>query len=94
VQTVVDHFGRLDILVNNAGLMLLGPIVGADTGEWDRMLGVNVNGLLSMTHAALPHRLSAAETGSRKVADVVNIGSIAGRQAWANYGSITSPSSG
>src|SRR3954463_2349432 len=72
VQTVVDRFGRLDILINNAGLMLLGPIVGAETAEWERMLDVNVRGLLYMTHTALPHLLSAAESGSRKVADVVN----------------------
>jgi NADP-dependent 3-hydroxy acid dehydrogenase YdfG len=86
VQAVLERFGRLDILINNAGLMLIGPIVGADTEEWNRMIEVNVHGLLSMTNAALPHLLSAAETASRQVADVVNISSIAGRQAWADYG--------
>lgn len=86
VQTVVDRFGRLDILVNNAGLMLLGPVVAADTTEWERMIAINVRGLLYLTHAALPHLLSAAETSSRQVADIVNVSSIAGRQAWANFG--------
>ena len=86
VRTVVDQFGRLDILVNNAGLMLLGPIVGADATEWERMIAINQNGLLYMTNAALPHLLAAAETGPRQVADIVNISSIAGRIAWANYG--------
>lgn len=86
VQTVVDRLGRLDILVNNAGLMLLGPIVGADPEEWDRMIAINQKGLLYMTHAALPHLLAAAEDGPRRVADIVNISSIAGRVAWANYG--------
>jgi NADP-dependent 3-hydroxy acid dehydrogenase YdfG len=86
VQTVVDRFGRLDILVNNAGLMLLGPVVGADVEEWERMIAVNQKGLLYMTNAALPHLLGAAQDGLRGVADIVNISSIAGRQAWANFG--------
>jgi NADP-dependent 3-hydroxy acid dehydrogenase YdfG len=89
VAEVVDRFGRLDILdilINNAGLMLLGPIVGADVEEWERMISVNQNGLLYMTNAALPHLLAAAKDGLREVADIVNISSIAGRVAWANYG--------
>ncbi|MBN3265669.1 MULTISPECIES: SDR family NAD(P)-dependent oxidoreductase [Pectobacterium] len=86
VQQVIDRFGHLDILVNNAGLMLLGPIVGADPDEWERMIAINQKGLLYMTYAALPHLLEAAENGSRRVADIVNISSIAGRVAWANYG--------
>src|SRR3954463_7495303 len=89
VQPVVDQFGRLDILINNAGLMLLGPIVGADVDEWERMISVNQKGLLYMTNAALPHLLKAAEDELRGVADIVNISSIAGRQAWANFGAYT-----
>ncbi|WP_394789220.1 SDR family NAD(P)-dependent oxidoreductase [Rhodoferax sp.] len=86
VQTVVDRFGRIDILINNAGLMLIGPIVGADVDEWEQMLAVNVRGLLYVTHAALPYLLTAAADGPRNVADVVNISSLAGRKAWAQFG--------
>ncbi|MEU8863172.1 SDR family NAD(P)-dependent oxidoreductase [Streptomyces umbrinus] len=86
VQRTVERFGRLDILVNNAGLMLLGPVADADVEEWERMIAVNVQGLLYTTRAALPHLLRAAEDGPRRVADVVNISSIAGRVAWNGYG--------
>jgi NADP-dependent 3-hydroxy acid dehydrogenase YdfG len=89
VRTVVDRFGRLDILINNAGLMLLGPIVGADVDEWERMIAVNQKGLLYVTNAALPHLLKAAEDDLRRVADIVNISSIAGRVAWRTTASTT-----
>jgi NADP-dependent 3-hydroxy acid dehydrogenase YdfG len=86
VATAVEQLGRLDILVNNAGVMLLGPIVDAPVEEWQRMVNLNVLGLLYCTHAALPHLLSSAEAEPRSVADVVNVSSVAGRVARLNSG--------
>jgi NADP-dependent 3-hydroxy acid dehydrogenase YdfG len=86
VERTVSEMGRLDILVNNAGVMLLGPIMDAPVEEWERMVQVNLLGLLYCTHAALPHLLKAAETEPRSVSDVINISSTAGRVARLNSG--------
>jgi NADP-dependent 3-hydroxy acid dehydrogenase YdfG len=86
VARCVSELGRLDILVNNAGMMLLGPVLDAPLDEWERMVHINVLGLLYCAHAALPHLLKAAEDEPRHVADLVNISSVAGRVARSGSG--------
>jgi NADP-dependent 3-hydroxy acid dehydrogenase YdfG len=75
VEAAHSEHGGLHILINNAGVMLLGPVDGAPTSDWRRMLDVNLWGLLVCTHAALP--LIAGSGGG----DIVNISSAAGRHA-------------
>ena len=86
VEQAVSELGRLDTLINNAGVMLLGPAVGAPLSEWQRMVELNVLGLLYCAHAAVPHLLRAAEEGPRQIADMVNISSVAGRVARSGSG--------
>jgi NADP-dependent 3-hydroxy acid dehydrogenase YdfG len=57
VESVVSELGRLDTVVNNAGTMGVGPAVDSPLEEWERMVAINVQGLLYVTHAALPHLL-------------------------------------
>jgi NADP-dependent 3-hydroxy acid dehydrogenase YdfG len=75
VEATKHRLGRIDALVNNAGVMLLGPVEGADTDDWRRMIDVNVLGLLYCTHAALP--LMREQGGGH----IVNVSSVAGRRA-------------
>jgi NADP-dependent 3-hydroxy acid dehydrogenase YdfG len=77
VQRTIDQLGGLDVLVNNAGVMLLGPVSGASTDDWRRMIDANVYGVIYCTRAAVDH-LIAQGSGH-----VVTVSSIAGVRASA-----------
>lgn len=72
-----DAFGPLSILINNAGAAESAPFASLDAPAWRRMMGVNLDALFAVTHAALPD-LRAAEQGR-----IVTIASTAGVKGYA-----------
>jgi len=73
VKYVVDTWGTVDVLINNAGLMPLSFFKNLKIDEWDRMIDVNIRGVLYCTAAVIPHLLS------KKSGHIINISSVAGR---------------
>jgi NADP-dependent 3-hydroxy acid dehydrogenase YdfG len=54
VKTAIDRHGRIDVVVNNSGIMPIAPIAALNVEEWDRMIDVNIHGVLYRLAAILP----------------------------------------
>jgi NADP-dependent 3-hydroxy acid dehydrogenase YdfG len=75
-EFALTSFGRIDVIVNNAGVMPLSPLAELRVEEWNRMIDVNIRGVLNGIAAVLPHFTA------RKAGHVVNVSSIAGHRVW------------
>jgi NADP-dependent 3-hydroxy acid dehydrogenase YdfG len=78
VQNLVDHavaiHGRIDVMINNAGLMPNSPLERGKVQDWDRMIDVNLKGVLYGIAAALPHMKH------QKSGQIINVSSVAGHK--------------
>jgi NADP-dependent 3-hydroxy acid dehydrogenase YdfG len=76
-DAAVETYGRIDVIINNAGLMPLSPLDRLKVDEWDRMIDVNIKGVLYGIAAALPH-MQRQRSGH-----IINVSSVAGHKVRA-----------
>jgi NADP-dependent 3-hydroxy acid dehydrogenase YdfG len=88
INTAVTTYGRVDVVVNNAGLMAIAPMEQRRTDEWDRMIDINIKGLLYGIAAALPAFEKQAE--GKNPGHIINISSVAGTKVFSPGGTVYS----
>lgn len=79
ISEAEQQYGPVDLLVNCAGVMLLGTSDKQSFAEWERMIDVNVKGLLTTTHIVLPKMIA------RRCGTIINISSTAGKKTYTNH---------
>ncbi|WP_454733834.1 MULTISPECIES: SDR family oxidoreductase [Cupriavidus] len=84
VQKAVASFGRVDVMVNNAGLMAIAPLSEGKVDEWERMIDINVKGVLYGIAAALP------VFQKQGAGHFINIASVAGVKVFSPGGTVYS----
>ena len=70
----MQTYGRVDVMINNAGLMPQSPLERLKVDDWDRMIDVNIKGVLYGIAAALPHMQR------QKAGHIINVSSVAGHK--------------
>ena len=77
VETAVKAHGRVDVIINNAGIMPLSPLERLKVEDWDRMIDVNIKGVLYGIAAVMPHMMK------QKSGHIINVSSVAGHKVRA-----------
>jgi NADP-dependent 3-hydroxy acid dehydrogenase YdfG len=78
VETAISLHGRIDVLLNNAGVMPQAPLARLRVDEWERMIDVNIKGVLYGVAAALPHMIR------QKSGQIINVASVAAHKVRPN----------
>jgi NADP-dependent 3-hydroxy acid dehydrogenase YdfG len=84
VQGAIDKHDRIDVIVNNAGIMPIAPMAALKVEEWDRMIDINIKGLLYGVVAVLPIMQR------QKQGHIINIASVFGFKVFAPGGTVYS----
>jgi NADP-dependent 3-hydroxy acid dehydrogenase YdfG len=84
VQGATHAYGRIDVIVNDAGIMPIAPMAALKVEEWDRMIDVNIRGLLFGVAAVLPIMQK------QKQGHIINMSSVGGFKVWAPGGTVYS----
>jgi NADP-dependent 3-hydroxy acid dehydrogenase YdfG len=79
VDAAVQTFGRIDVMINNAGLMPQSLLERLKVDEWDRMIDVNIKGVLYGIAAALPHMKQ------QRAGHIINVSSVAGHRVGPGF---------
>ena len=82
VKKAVDTYGKIDVLMNNAGAMPIAPLAVLKVDEWERMIDLNIKGVLYGIAAALPYMQK------QKSGHIINTGSVFGIKVFAPGGTV------
>jgi 3-oxoacyl-[acyl-carrier protein] reductase len=75
INKTIEHFGKIDILINNAGISQIGLFMDMDEKQWEKIINVNLNGVINCSHSVLPYMVN------KKMGCIINISSM-----WGNTG--------
>jgi NAD(P)-dependent dehydrogenase (short-subunit alcohol dehydrogenase family) len=81
-DTVAEHFGRVNVIINNAGVTMTGDFEDMTLDEFDWIMGINLNGVVTGTKAFLPHLIASGDGQVVNISSVFGLVSMPGQSAY------------